>query len=105
MEQIWQCLPCPGRSNILLLTELVFNLSVVFLKSIYKHSLPLDSALIHFLAVMGISGTGTTFSSVYLYTSSLAELLWISRLLLLEHALPARSYPSLNLLSRNEYLN
>ena len=105
MEQIWQRLQCPRRSEIPLLTELVFDLSVVFLKSIYKHGQASDSALIHFLAVMGISGTGNTFSSAYLYTSSLAGLLWISRLLLLEYALPARSYPSLNLQSQDEYSN
>ena len=82
-----------------LLPELVFDLSVTFLRSIYKPGRISDTALIHFLGVMGLSGTGTAFLSPYLYTSRLAGLLWVSRLLLLEYALPARSYSSLNLLS------
>jgi len=61
--------------------------------------------LIHFADVLGISIQFSRFNEPYSYTSSLAALLWMIRLLMMEYALPSREYKSLNWPSYMSYKN
>lgn len=105
MEMIWVLLTRFCQAEIPTIAEGVFQLSVTFLKYISKHGRIADSAIVHFLGVQGILGDGTSFLRPYTYTSCLAAMLWISRLLMLEYALPQRSYSWLDLPERNTYDN
>lgn len=105
MDVLWELLTRPRQSEIPVLAERVFELSVTFLTDVYQLGRATDLALVHFLAVIGIAGNGTSYGSAYLYTPRLAGTIWASRLLLLEYALPARPYTVFELPERNSYSN
>lgn len=94
---------CASPLNSSELTERVFALSIGLLTAIHKQGRPFELPLIHYLAVMGIRSGATTFKTPFQYTPDLAGLLWTSRLLMLEYALPVHPYPHLGWLSRDDY--
>ncbi|KAH8652597.1 hypothetical protein BGZ60DRAFT_419907 [Tricladium varicosporioides] len=53
------------------------------------------SLLVHFTAVRGIHRPSLAYKSVYNYTPDLSKLVWVSRLLFLEYALPIHAYKTL----------
>jgi superfamily II DNA helicase RecQ len=61
-----------------------------------------DSPLMHYLAVRGFDTESKSFRSSFFYTPILAGTLWISRLILLETAVPSISWPRLGLQSKAE---
>lgn len=61
--------------------------------------------LVYFLGVLGIQRHTLTYRTAYHYTPFLAGLIWISRLLLLEYALLARPYLTLNWPAAISYRN
>jgi hypothetical protein len=58
--------------------------------------------MMHFSAVLGINKDGQ-FKESYCYTTHLAALIWMSRLMMLEFALPKREYRTLNWPARTAY--
>ncbi|KAA8645215.1 uncharacterized protein ATNIH1004_009432 [Aspergillus tanneri] len=65
-----------------------------------------DSSLVALTAVLAIHPVHLTVAGPYSYTSDLAAILWISRLLLLEYALPAKPYHFINDVPvRDQYRN
>lgn len=54
-----------------------------------------ESAIVHFTAVMGIQRHALAFKAAYTYTPICSALIWVGRLLLLEHALPLHLYKTL----------
>lgn len=59
----------------------------------------------HFSAVLGIKQRDKIFQPSYNYTTHLAALIWMSRLIMLEYALPKREYTTLGLPSRAAYVS
>ena len=53
----------------------------------------------------GISNRFVRFNEPYNYTSYVAGLMWMSRLLMMEYALPSREYATLNWPSHEAYEN
>lgn len=58
--------------------------------------------MMHFSAVLGINKHGE-FKESYCYTTHLAALIWMSRLVMLEYALPKREYQTLGMRARTAY--
>jgi hypothetical protein len=58
--------------------------------------------MMHFSAVLGINKNGE-FKESYCYTTHLAALIWMSRLVMLEFALPKREYQTLGWKARTSY--
>jgi superfamily II DNA helicase RecQ len=58
------------------------------------------SPLMHFLAVMGIDASAECLRHSFVYTPYLAGVLWVSRLLMLEYALPVRAWPVSKVVAR-----
>jgi hypothetical protein len=55
-------------------------------------------AIIHFSGVLGIHPYELAYVTAYDYTLYLSALLWIGRLVILEYALPLRTYTTLDVL-------
>ena len=53
--------------------------------------------LVYFIGVLGIHSYNLAYHTAYAFTPTLAGLLWISRLLLAEYALPLAPYKTLDL--------
>lgn len=70
-----------------------------------RPSRPDPLPLVDFTAVLGIHTYSLVYRSAYVFTPSLAGLVWISRLLMLEYSLPFRAYTTseLNWPARDEY--
>lgn len=82
------------------LAEKLFGLCVDFITQKFDHER--QSPLCHFMAVLGIKPDGKgTFLRPELYTSKMAGMLWVNRLLMLEYALPKRSHQTLGRESRD----
>ncbi|KAI9763226.1 MAG: hypothetical protein M1840_000844 [Geoglossum simile] len=62
-----------------------------------------ENPLVFFTAVLGIDEKTLTFRQPQDYTRYLAGLIWVNKLLLLEYALPAKAWPGLKLLAREDY--
>jgi hypothetical protein len=58
--------------------------------------------LMHFLAVMGIDTGAERLRHSFVYTPYLAGVLWVSRLLILEYALPLRAWPVSKVVARED---
>jgi hypothetical protein len=56
-----------------------------------------QSPLMHYLAVRGVDEHSKTFRAAFFYTPILAAALWISRLIMLEVAVPLEAWPTLRL--------
>jgi hypothetical protein len=56
----------------------------------------------HFLAVIGIDARAERLRHSFVYTPYLAGVLWVSRLLMLEYALPLRAWPVSRVVARED---
>ncbi|KAI9370901.1 hypothetical protein BJX61DRAFT_544160 [Aspergillus egyptiacus] len=76
------------------LKEAVFDLCITALasQSIYMTGNKFHSSLVCYAAILGIHPGDWRLESPYTYTSKLAAMLWVSRVLLLEYALPRTPY-------------
>ena len=72
--------------------ECLFQLFVMFwTDNIYTKPLE-QSPIVHFSGVLGVHPHELAYRSAYDYTTFLAALIWMGRLILLEYALPLRGY-------------
>jgi len=85
------------------LVEKVFQLCIYFLTHTFHNQDELNSPVVHFCGVLGIDWNKRRFRGPGNYTSFLAALLWIARLLLLEYALPKTAYATLDWPGREYY--
>jgi hypothetical protein len=76
------------------ITEVLFSLCISCLttNAIYRCGDKFHSSLVAFAAVLGIRPQNCSFYEPYYYTTKLAGIAWVARLLLLEYALPIRRY-------------
>ncbi len=87
------------------LTSLLMNLCMlVVMQNTSKISL-YESSMMHYLAVRGIDEQGKTLRPALLYTRTLAGMLWINRLMLLEVAVPLEPWLALRLKSKGKIDN
>jgi len=89
-------IPQPGEDNQdeELTNELMHLLQLVLMQDTSR--IPLyNSPFMHYLAVRGIDVHTKGFRSSFFYTPILAGALWISRLVLLEIAIPLVAWPGL----------
>ena len=61
-----------------------------------------ESPVMHYLAVRGINPQTSRFYPCFQYTTILAQMLWVIRLLILELAVSEHGWPELNIPSRTE---
>jgi len=87
------------------IAEKVMQLSIAFITQYFPEGDDLHSPLMHFADVMGISNRTGRFNEAYNYTSYIAGLMWVIRLLMMEYALPSRAYITLNWPSHEVYEN
>src|SRR5205814_238083 len=85
--------------------EKLMQLSIAFITQHFPEGDDLHSPLVHFADVMGISNRFGRFNEAYNYTSYVASLIWMSRLLVMEYALPSREYTTLGWPSHVAYEN
>jgi hypothetical protein len=85
--------------------EHLFQLFVTFWTEIASSGDLESTAIAHFSGVLGIHPSDHAFRGAYDYTPILSSLIWVGRLVLLEHALPLRPYASLPILwpGREDY--
>src|SRR5204863_3312237 len=91
------------NTSMIALTEKLFQLCIQFLTQPFPNGDDPQSPLSYFTAVMGIDIVNGRFHGPQNYTSPMAGILWIARLLLLEYALPKREYVTLGWPSRETY--
>jgi len=84
------------------LAEKLFELCICFLTQDIDSN-AYESPLCHFTAVQGIIVENGTFRKPLNYTTHLSGILWVSRLLMLEYALPRREYKTIDLKNRKAY--
>lgn len=77
--------------------ELLFQLLVTFWTEIPGSGDLESTAIAHFSGVLGIHPLEHAFRRAYDYTPFLSSLIWVSRLVLLEYALPLRPYNHLSI--------
>jgi len=75
------------------LGELLMHFCWMVLNQNIERETVYRSPLIYFLAVMGIDMSNECLRYSFVYTPYLAGVLWVSRLLMLEYALPLRAWP------------
>jgi hypothetical protein len=75
--------------------EKLMQLSMAFITQHFPSGDDLHSPLVHFADIMGISNRTGRFNEPYNYTSYVAGLMWMCRLLVMEYALPSREYVTL----------
>ncbi|KAH6881151.1 hypothetical protein B0T10DRAFT_411363 [Thelonectria olida] len=80
--------------------ELLFGLIMAFSTEEVMDGRPASTLLVYFSGVLGFSADLTSFLPARSYTSNLAALIYIQRLLFLEYALPAQGYPRLGITRR-----
>ena len=85
--------------------EKLMQLSIAFITQYFPGGDDLRSPLTHFADVMGISNKLRHFQEPYNYTSYVAALLWMCRLLVMEYALPSRAYTTLGWPAGDTYLD
>ena len=74
------------------LSESLFRLSACFCLFCSTSGDMRQSAIVYFTALMGMHRHALAFKSAYTYTPICSALIWVGRLLLLEHTLPLRLY-------------
>ncbi|KAF7959266.1 hypothetical protein EAE96_002780 [Botrytis aclada] len=77
------------------IAERLFQLSCAFWTDISPTGTTSHLPLVYFSGILGIQAQGLAFRTPYLYTTVLAGLVYIGRLLLLEYALPQHAYRTL----------
>lgn len=80
--------------------ELLFGLMIQFSTEEIMDGRPASALLVYFSGVLGFSTDCAGFLPARSYTSHLAGLIYVQRLLFLEFALPAREYPLLGVAQR-----
>jgi hypothetical protein len=86
------------------LTEKLFELCIKFLTHTFRGGEDESrTPLVHFCGVLGINWKEERFRDPGNYTPLLAGIMWVSRLLLLEYALPSERYSTLDWPSREYY--
>ena len=99
----WYIARGPMRDELL---EQVFKLNYTILTTLsptgHSHR---HCPLVYFIGVLGIHSYNLAYFTAYHFTPTLAGLLWVSRLLLLEYALPLAPYRSLDLPTQAEILD
>jgi hypothetical protein len=79
------------------LLELLFQLSITFSTEDFIEGQPGSSLLVYYSGILGFSSDGANFLPAKRFTPYLSGLVYIQRLLFLEHALPYRAYPFLGI--------
>ncbi|KAM0361927.1 hypothetical protein ACHAO7_011710 [Fusarium culmorum] len=82
------------------LLQYVFGLSVSLCTQSLIDGQPSSTILIFASGILGFSSNLNTFLPARSYTSYLSGLIYIQRLIFLEHALPLRDYPALSISQR-----
>jgi hypothetical protein len=82
------------------LLELLFSLCIAFSTEQLIDGQPSSTLLGYFSGILGFSAKSQVFRSARMYTPYLSGLIYVQRLLFLEYALPARSYPTLGIYCR-----
>ena len=85
--------------------EKLMELSIAFITQQFPNGDNLHSPLTHFTDVMGISNRHHQFLEPYNYTTYVAGLIWMCRLLIMEFALPGREYATIGWRSHEAYPN
>ncbi|KFY93057.1 hypothetical protein V500_03937 [Pseudogymnoascus sp. VKM F-4518 (FW-2643)] len=80
--------------------EWLFALSCQFVAQVAPPGTEDSLPLVHFVGVLGIHSYNLVYRSAFAFTPSVAGLLWVCRLLMLEYALPLRHYDHINWPSR-----
>lgn len=75
------------------LLETLFKLCISLSLQEFRDGKSQSSILVYYSGILGISGDGEYFLPARVYTSHLSALIYIQRLLCLEHVLPYRPYP------------
>ena len=89
----------PKKHDYRLTNTLMYLCMVVVMQDTSR--IPLyQSPLMHYLAVRGVDEHSKTFRAAFFYTPILAAALWISRLIVLEVAVPLEAWPALRLESK-----
>ena len=83
--------------------EKLMELSIAFITQHFPFGDDLRSPLTHFTDVMAISNRHHRFLEPYNYTSYVAGLIWMCRLLIMEYALPSREYATIGWHSHEVY--
>jgi hypothetical protein len=83
--------------------EKLMQLSIAFITQYFPTGDNLRSPLIHFADIMDISNKFGRFNEPYNYTTYIAGLIWMVRLLIMEYALPSREYSTLGWPSHLNY--
>jgi hypothetical protein len=91
------------NSTIDELLELVFQLSITFSTEEFTDSQLSSSLLVYFSGILGLSSDARSFLPARKYTPHLSALIYIQRLLFLEHALPLHPYPYLGIPQRSRF--
>jgi hypothetical protein len=84
--------PASINSEVDKLAELVFQLSIFFATEKFTDGEPYSSLLVYYSGALGCSEDGLTFRRATDFTGRLSGLIYVLRLLLLEYALPFRTY-------------
>jgi hypothetical protein len=84
------------------LREVLMHFCWIVLNQNIERETVYRSPLIHFLAVIGIDVTNECLRHSFVYTPYLAGVLWVSRLLILEYALPLRAWPVSKVAARGD---
>ena len=93
------------EDSLTVVAEKLMELSIAFITQHFPEGDDLHSSLVHFANVLGISNRFGRFAEPYNYTSYLAALMWMSRLFVMEYALPGRKYITLHWYTYAEYNN
>lgn len=88
-----------------IIVEKLFGLVTLFICQRFPEGRGSNAPVPFYSAVLGIDAKRNMVRAPYNYTSFVAGLLWISRLLTLEHALPKHPYHHLNIPDRSHYLD
>ncbi|EWZ27911.1 hypothetical protein FOZG_18376 [Fusarium oxysporum Fo47] len=80
--------------------ELLFGLIMEFRTEEVIDGRPASTLLVYFSGILGFTADLNSFLPARSYTSNLAALIYIQRLLFLEYALPARGYATLGITRR-----
>ncbi|KFZ24050.1 hypothetical protein V502_01471 [Pseudogymnoascus sp. VKM F-4520 (FW-2644)] len=83
--------------------EWLFALSCQFVAQVAPPGTEDSLPLVHFVGVLGIHSYNLVYRSAFAFTPSVAGLLWVCRLLMLEYALPLRHYDHINWPSQGSY--
>lgn len=85
--------------------EWLFELSCQLAMQLSQLGQEQSLVLIHFMGVLGIHSYSLAYKTAYTFTPTIAGLIWICRLLILEYMLPYKAYKKLGWPAREAYEN